>query len=580
MVIRVSRWIMFILICLILGTVSAQDRPLYALPDANARTTYSASIALTSTGRTIAVTNMLNNTVSLYDLQTRESLAEIGVGDDPRSLTYTPNNQILLVVNRGDGTLSVINMPNRAVISTIPLGILPYGVVAIDDETAYVSLQGAHEIVRVNFITEVILERIPTAPNPTGLALWGNLLYVTHLWRGDFSLIYTPQAQVVRVISTGDDISLAQSVMIDPASARAYLPQSRSNAGAQALTFDTTIFPVVNVVDLRTMTVLREARIALDVADRPVNSPFGIDIDPVRGLVYIANAGTDNISVIELATGLARANIGVGKNPRGVVLNLDNSIAVSHNAIDGSISLIDTRNFSVITTVPVSELTILIDEAIGAELFHNASDPRIGANTISCANCHFDGQSDGRVWRDLNGTTRNTPVLYTLLETAPYTATGAWDELADVELKIRSLHAGYGLIDGLPNSALGEPNGGLSIDLDALVYYMTTFQAPITPITPNSNLIQQGEAIFTQLDCASCHSGALGLDGQSHDVGGGITIQTPTLNWLWMSAPYFYDGRAQTLRDVFLLEGDHQIIGTVSLAEIDALVAYLQSLPR
>ncbi len=32
--------------------------------------------------------------------------------------------------------------------------------------------------------------------------------------------------------------------------------------------------------------------------------------------------------------------------------------------------------------------------------------------------------------------------------------------------------------------------------------------------------------------------------------------------------------------DVFLLEGDHQIIGQVSLAQIDALVAYLQTLPR
>ncbi|HRF98983.1 MAG TPA: hypothetical protein PLZ51_27420, partial [Aggregatilineales bacterium] len=96
-------------------------------------------------------------------------------------------------------------------------------------------------------------------------------------------------AQVVRVISTGADISLAQSVMIDPASARAYLPQSRSNANASAITYDTTVFPVVNVIDLRTMSVIRNARIALDVADRPVNMPFGLDIDTVRGLLYVVN---------------------------------------------------------------------------------------------------------------------------------------------------------------------------------------------------------------------------------------------------------------------------------------------------
>ncbi|PJF32579.1 MAG: hypothetical protein CUN52_00970 [Phototrophicales bacterium] len=580
MVMRFSRWILFMLICLILGTVSAQERPLYALPDANTRTTNSASIVLTSTGRVIAIANFLNDTISLLDLQTRTSLIEIPVGDDPRTLAFTPNNQLLVVANRNSGTLSVIDVPNRAVIRTFDVGILPYGVVTIDDESAYVSLQGTNEVIRINFVTGVISARISTPPNPTGLALWGNLLYVTHLWRGDFSLIYTPQAQVVRVISTGDDVSLAQSVMIDPASARAYLPQSRSNANARALTFDTIIFPVVNVVDLRTMTLIRDARIALDVADRPVNSPFAVDLDPVRGLLYVANAGTDDISVIELATGLARANVVVGKNPRGVVLNLDNSIAVVHNAIDGTVSLIDTRDFSIATTIPLSDLNILIDEVIGAELFHNASDERMGTRWVSCANCHFDGQSDGRIWRDFPGGARNTPVLYNLSDTAPYTATGAWDELADVEFKIRTLHAGYGLIEGTSNPPLGDPNGGLSIDLDALVYYISTLPIPPTPITQSAEMVSMGEAIFAELNCATCHSGALGLDGLSHDVGMGISIQTPTLNWLWMSAPYFHDGRAQTLQEVFLLEGTHQIIGTKTLAEINALVAYLQSLPR
>jgi len=577
---RVSRWILFLMVCLILGTVSAQERPLYALPDANTRTVHNASIALTSTGRVIAVANFLNDTISLFDLQVRESIAEIPVGDDPRSVAFSPNNQLLLVVNRGSGTLSVIDVPNRALLNTYEIGILPYGVITANDQFAYITLQGTNEVIQLDFTTGQIIERIPTPPNPAGLAIWGNLLYVTHLWSGDFSLIYTPQAQVVRTISTGADVSLAQAVMIDPASARAYLPQSRSNADAVALTYDTTILPVVNVVDLRTMTLLRHARIAIDVADRPVNSPFAIDLDAVRGLLYVANAGTNDVSVINLSTGLAQAHVNVGVNPRGIILNLDNSLAITHNAIDGALSIIDTRDFSISTTIPVSDLTIPIDEAIGAELFHNASDRRMGTNWVSCANCHFDGQSDGRIWQNFEGGARNTPVLYDLLNSAPYTATGGWDELADVEHKIRTLHAGYGLIETGVNPTLGEANSGLSIDLDALVLYMTTFKAPPTPPIQEVALVSAGEAIFNELECATCHSETLGIDGQNHDVGSDVEINTPTLNWLWMSSPYFHDGRAQTLRDVFLLEGDHQIIGQISLEEIDALVAYLQSLPR
>lgn len=577
---RFSRWIIFIIICLMLGTVSAQERPLYALPDANTRTAHSTSIALTSTGRVIAVANFLNDTVSLFDLQLRESIAEIPVGDDPRTVAFSPNNQILLVVNRGAGSLSVIDVPNRELINTYDIGILPYGVVAISDQLAYITVQSTNEVVLIDFTTGQLIERISTPPNPAGLAIWGNSLYVTHLWSGDFSLIYTPQAQVVRVISTGADISLAQSVMIDPATARAYLPQSRSNADASALTYNTTILPVVNVVDLRTMTLLRNVRIALDIADRSVNMPFAVDLDPVRGLLYVANGGTDDVSVIDITTGLAQSHVGVGSNPRGLVLNLDNSLAVVHNAIDGALSLIDTRDFSISTTVPVSDLTIPIDEVIGAQLFHSAGDRRMGSNWVSCANCHFDGQSDGRVWVDFVEGTRNTPVLYNLLTSAPYTSTGAWDELADVELKIRTSQAGFGLIEGNTNPPAGDSHSGISLDLDALVLYMTTFKAPPTPPIQDAWLASEGEILFEELECATCHLPETGLDGLNHDVGLGDEINTPTLNWLWMSAPYFHDGRATTLRDVFLLEGDHQIIGQVTLAQIDALVAYLQTLPH
>jgi hypothetical protein len=40
-----------------------------------------------------------------------------------------------------------------------------------------------------------------------------------------------------------------------------------------------------------------------------------------------------------------------------------------------------------------------------------------------------------------------------------------------------------------------------------------------------------------------------------------------------------HDGRAETLDDVFTLPGDHQLIGQIAPNEIDALIAYLLSLP-
>jgi YVTN family beta-propeller protein len=570
-----------ILLAIFMAGLSVQaqtDDPLYALPSANSPTQNSSTIALSSNGRRVAMANMLNNTVSIVNLSTNEVLAEIPVGDDPRTVDFAVDDSLLLTVNRGDGTLSVIDVEAQSVIATYPVGVLPYGVIDRDDQTAFVALQGTDEVIEIDFTTGEILARMSTPDSPMGLALWGDFLYVSHLWSGELSLIYLPQMRVVRTIQTGIDSSLSPSVVVDPRDGLLYLPQSRSNAQNENLTFDTTIFPVVNVVDLENLGVQRLDRLTVDTADRPVNMPFDLAVDTVRDWVFVVNAGSNNISILNRATGFAEANIRVGSNPRGIRLSLDNNFAYIHNAIEGSLTIINTRTLSIVDVLPISDLRIPVDELIGAELFHTAADPRIAANWISCASCHFDGQSDGRVWLDFPGGARNTPALFDLQETAPYNWSATWDELADVELKIRELQVGRGLLNGTSNTALGNPHTELSLDLDILAGYLLTFTPPATPESSDVELVARGAEVFASLDCAFCHAGTSTVDGLSHDVGTGGEFNTPTLHWLWLSQPYFHDGRAETLWDVFVLPGEHQLVADVPLEDIDALVAYLMSI--
>jgi cytochrome c peroxidase len=56
-------------------------------------------------------------------------------------------------------------------------------------------------------------------------------------------------------------------------------------------------------------------------------------------------------------------------------------------------------------------------------------------------------------------------------------------------------------------------------------------------------------------------------------------FDTPGLRWLWLSAPYRHDGGAPTLRDLFTQPGAHNLSAQVSTADLDALSAYLLSLP-
>ena len=251
---------------------------------------------------------------------------------------------------------------------------------------------------------------------------------------------------------------------------------------------------------------------------------------------------------------------------------------------------ITTSDLSVEDVLPIVNLTTPIDQLIGAQLFHSAVDPRLASDhQMSCATCHFDGMSDGRVWLGFHDGPRNTPVLYALPETVPYNWSGTWDELADAEFKIRDLQAGFGFLDASSAAMpLSTSHSGLSLDLDTLTQYLANLNAPVSPFITDEDQFNRGAEIFAAQNCTECHVGASGTTLQPYDVGTGLssreragtTFDTPTLRWLWMSAPYFHDGSAATLRQVFEIPGTHQLIYDVSPEDIDTLVYYLIRLPR
>lgn len=584
--VRSSRHILILLALMsmaVWGIIAHAQSDLYVLPPASAPLSIGGTMDITTNGRVLLAANMLNNTVSLVDVPGRSLIVEIPVGSDPRGVSFTPDDNRALVVNRADGTLSVIDITTRSVEATYSVGILPYAVVTTSDRLAYISLQATDEVIEIDYTTGQILRRISTPALPTGLTLWGqDMLYVTHLWTGEISLIHLPQTRVVRVANGDTDMGLSFSVLITRNDGTLYAPQSRSYPSNPALTYDSALTPLLNTFNLRSLDILPNSRLSLDVADRPVNMPFAVAIDTARNWAFVANAGTNDVSIINLNTGLAVTNLHVGTNPRAVILSADNSSLYVHNVLEGSVSIIDTRALRVRDIVPISDLRVPIGRLLGAEYFHSARDTQMGARTLSCASCHFDGLSDGRVWRNIDGERLNTPHLFNLEETAPYTWRGAWDEVADVELKIRALQFGQGLLEGVPNPPLGEPHGGLSLDLDLLAAYLISLEGPPTPTTQSTTqteLIARGSEIFTTLGCATCHMGTAYTDGLLHDVGTDGEFNTPTLNWLWLAAPYLHDGRAATLRDVFVLPGAHQLVAEVAPEDIDALLAFLLSLP-
>ena len=68
-------------------------------------------------------------------------------------------------------------------------------------------------------------------------------------------------------------------------------------------------------------------------------------------------------------------------------------------------------------------------------------------------------------------------------------------------------------------------------------------------------------------------------DKEKNSHGRGTNFDTPSLRGVWLTAPYFHDGSAATLQDVFQIGTVHNISAGITGQEMEALAAYLRALP-
>lgn len=557
----------------------------------------SSAIAVTPDGALLLVVNPDSNTVSLLETGTLTIRSEISVGRDPRTVSIDGIGKRAVVANRASGSISVIDLEKQQVSGEIPVGTLPWGVViSRDGSTAYVACEEDHRLVVVDLKYHLVRDEIRVEDRPNGVALSrdGQKLYVTHLLSGRLTVIDLHGMRVQDVISTWPDGNLSQSVVLNPGGERAYLPLTRSNSANRRLSFDTTVFPLIAVIDLASGEMLPREGISLPEADQPVGLPYDAAFLPDGSKLYVVNAASDDLSVIDPQSGFAAAHLSLGRNPRGVVASPDGERIYVNNTLSGTVSVVDTRWDRVITEIPVTDIPLPPALLRGKRLFHSSRHPDLSRDGwISCNTCHWEGEQDGKTWFFQFAGPRNTTSLAGMIHTYPLRWSAEWDESADSEFAITMEQFGEGLIDGEMHPTLAEANSGRSYDLDCLALFIDSLPFLSFP-ERNANeqdAVQRGEDLFynARTGCADCHPPPYYTDFRVHDVGTGQgaheilgpSFDTPALLNLTRSNPYLHDGRASTLLEIFTLYNQDDQHGTTShlkLDELESLVAFMRSL--
>jgi DNA-binding beta-propeller fold protein YncE len=624
----------------------------------------SATIAVDGPRRRVFVVNPDHGTVACVDADKLELLWEAPSGPGPAALAQAPDGAIW-VANRGDATLALLDPAAGARLATIklPFASAPSGLVFHPDgSSVYVALEAAARVARIDAAARTVTAMVLVPPHPRGLAVdaEGKRILVAHFlsrgFEGKVTMLDAASLAPLREISLGEDLSpdteiggrgspnhLA-AVAISPDGSQAWIPAKKDNLRRGAardglpLDFQNTVRALVMRIDMATGKERVSLRLDFDDSEGPCAVAFG----PWGFPALIAFRGSGKVVAWD-PYGDARVTTlpDVGEAPMGLVVDSATGRLFVHAFLSRDLAVFDARALvagsgtaaPLLKRVPTAAAEPLPMEVLrGKRIFNKSADIRMGKDGyLSCASCHADGGSDGRVWdfTDRGEGLRSTVPLPGRARQGPLHWSANFDEVQDFEHDMRGPFGGLGFLAdaefnaGTRGRPLGDKKAGLSPELDALAAYVASLdKVPPSPWrNPDGSYTEaarRGKAIFFRADvgCARCHAPPDLSDSQPaggparppspdsadaftaegfliHDVGtlrpqsgkrlGGplAGLDTPGLKGLWDSAPYLHDGSAATLEEVLTTANPQDRHGRTSgLPESDRndLIAFLEQL--
>jgi DNA-binding beta-propeller fold protein YncE/cytochrome c peroxidase len=652
------------------------------IPAPRSQQAHSSALAANPAGSLLFVVHPDADSVSVLDIATRGILREVLLAPTPpaqaatgryepavgpRALALDSLGKTMYVTGQRSGHLYAVDAASwtiqaDAFVCSEPVGLL----VSADDANVFVACAQDDEIAEVRASDLTLVGTAPCPRKPWALA-WaadGQTLLATHfLGPGVSAFATAPLAlQATWTLADGPPQSTPgdptgvedptephgkvrglYDALVRPGTSELWVPHLMlgTDTPQPDLDFQQTVFPSLSVLDVAGNQLAR-----LSVQANPgdgeafgdvVSGPHAITFSPDGALAFVVDSDSEDVLVVD-----AEARIEVqlvrplpGHLPEGIVWaggdiyvqerNTEDIAAFRVTRGDQGVSVVaDGAPFASLTTDPMPATLRL-----GQLLYFSANSdefPLTQNHWVACATCHLEGRSDAVTWDFAQGP-RDTPTnAGGLLDTGFLFRTADRTQVQDYWRTINVEQGGHFNISEPAQKPL----------LDALAAYVNeAIPTPVAPSTDSTHTLQgqalaalraQGEVVFGQIGCATCHSGpartdsgggnpTLDLTGPPvstltgggvllHDVGTCVTdgatpdvahediagdpreacaFDTPALRGLSDSAPYLHDGSATTLDDVLpsMLQasaGTGQQAAVLSAGDEQALVEYMRGL--
>lgn len=529
-------------------------------------------------------------------------------------------SRVFITAGLAPGRLLMLDANTGAVLRDCAAGHSPRApVVSRDGARVFVCNRFEDEVLVIEPASGRISGRFPVLREPVaavlgkdGAALFvANHLPVGRADTGDISGaisvidVASGESKVTRLPNGSTGV---EGLAISPDGAFVYATHTLARYGLPTTQVDrgwmnTSGLSVIDARDFR-----HRATVLLDNIDLGAANPWGVACCPDGTRIYVAHAGTHELSVIDrtaMHDRISRAErgervtevsdsaadigndlaflVGIrerhkipGKGPRAVAPIPGHKCAVACY-YSGTLHVVDTGNkrgqvrSMELTKVPADDLAFK-----GEALFHDAT--ACFQHWQSCSTCHPGVRTDALNWDLLNdgiGNPKQAKSMLFCMQTPPSMISAI---RADATVAIR---AGFRHIQFTQ-----RPDE----DARAIEAFFNALEPVPSPALVNGELspaAERGERIFEQAACLACHFGEHFTDMQAHNIGTGtgrektLSWDTPTLRECWRTAPYLHDGRAPTLESLFTEHNPddrHGKTSDLSKEQLADLIEYVRSL--
>jgi len=572
--------------------------------------------------------------VAVFDPSSAKVTETIDVPAEPTGLAISATGSYLYVTcAEPKGCLCVIDTDTNTIIKQIPAGhgarspvLSPdgnnlYVCNRFDNDVSVINTQDNKHVARINVLRE------PFAADITPDGKW--LFVGNHIPAGppDAESVAC-KVSVINTKALNIDISIPlpngsigiHDITVSPAGRYVYVSHilARYTVPTSQLERGWINTNALSIIDARNKELIET--VLLDDVDNGAANPWAVSCTADCKYICVTHAGTHELSIIDAPALLEKirnyrnnekraqqsnmqyifdsygstfsSNIpnelsflyGIrnriklcGKGPRAIAI-VGSRVYVAEYFTD-SITLVDMNKKPGPKTIalPLSPAPQMTRKRRGEMLFNDASI--CFQRWQSCASCHpGGGRVDALNWDLLNdgiGNPKNTKSLLLSHKTPPSMIT-AVRESAEAAVRSGIKHI---LFATCPEE-----------DVVAIDEYLKSLKPVPSPYLVNGKLsksAQRGRKIFNKAGCSSCHAGPLYTDLQKYNVSTGkdvdkdVEFDTPTLVEVWRTAPYLFDGRAATIKEVLTTHnlGDkHGMTSNLTDNEIRDLAQFVLSL--